>query len=204
MSFRFILLSLCCALFSPAQGALDLTPSTKEYTEDGATYRLVNLKNGEGTVTFAPPEGWMIRGHQARLQLNPPKNDFSEAVVEASPLPAPQALDEAAINAFKEQVRATLPAGSHAITTLLEASNTVMPAGKPSFEVMISYQLWGKTFYRSALLVNAPQDRLVFRFTSLKEDFNALNSSFRRSVATWQWIEPAPAAPRKDSAVATK
>lgn len=193
MSFRFILPVLCCAVLSHARGALDLTPTTQEYTEDGATYRRVNLKNGEGIVSFSPPDGWTIRGQQARLQLNPPKSEFSEAVVEALPLRGPKVLDEAAITAFKEQVRATLPAGSQAVTTILEAENTIMPAGQASFEVVISYQLWGKTFHRSALLVNTPQDHLIFRFSSLKEDFNALNGTFRRSVATWQWIDKSPA-----------
>ena len=204
MSFRFVFLVLFCATSSYVHGALDLTPTTQEYTEDGTTYRLVNLKNGEGIVSFAPPEGWTIRGHQSRLHLNPPKSDFSEAVVEASPLSAPQALDEAAITAFKEQVGATLPAGSQAATTILEAENTIMPAGKPSFEVVISYQLWGKTFHRSALLVYGPKDRLVFRFTSLKGDFNALNGTFRRSIATWQWIDKSPAVVAQIPATPTK
>ena len=190
MLSRLILLVLFCLVSGGLQGALNLTPATNEYTEDGTTYRVVDLKNGEGAVRFFPPEGWLVRGHSTRLQLNPPKNDFSEAVIEASPLPAPKPLDEATTNAFKEQVRATLPSGSQAITTVFEASNTIMPAGKDTFEIVVSYQLWGKTFQRSALLVNGPEDRLLFRFTALKDDFNALNCIFRRSVATWQWIEP--------------
>ncbi|MEY2481534.1 MAG: hypothetical protein QOK24_62 [Verrucomicrobiota bacterium] len=191
MSPKAILPFLFFLFLSQAYGGLDLTPRSKEYVEEGVTYRQVNFKNGDGSVTFFPPPGWTMRGQGNRLQLNPEKN-LVEAVVEATPMPAPKPLDEAAMVAFKEKILATLPGGSTAVTTVFEAQNTIMPGGNFTFEVMVAYQLWGKTFQRSALLVNTPQDRLIFRFTSPREDFAQFNTAFRRSVASWQWIEPSP------------
>jgi hypothetical protein len=190
MSPKAILPFLFCVFLSQAHAGLDLTPASKQYVEEGITYRQVNLKNGDGSVTFLPPQGWTVRGQPNRLQLNPEKN-LVEAVVEVTPL-APKPLDEEATAAFKEKILASLPGGSTAVTTLFEAPNTIMPGGNPTFEVMVSYQLWGKTFQRTALLVNCPQDRLIFRFTSPKEDFAQFNTAFRRSIASWQWIEPRP------------
>ena len=203
MRLRGLFPLLALTFGSPVYAGLDLTPQSKEFIEEGVTVREVSFKDGEGSVKFSPPRDWSVRGQQNRLRLSVPQKDFAEAVIEATPLPAPQPLDEAAITAFKEQVRATLPSGSQAITILLEAANTMMPAGNSSFEVMVSYKLWDKTFQRSALLVNGPHDRLMFRFTSLKEDFTPLNGTFRRSVASWQWIEPPATAVKTDSTIVT-
>lgn len=191
MSLKRIFPFLLCAFLGQAYAGIDLTPLSKEYVEEGITYRQVSFKNGDGSATFFPPQGWTVRGQANRLQLSPDKN-LVEGVVEVMPMPAPKPLDEAAMAAFKEKILATLPGGSTAVTTVFEAQNTIMPGGNPSFEVMVSYQLWSKTFQRSALLVNGPQDRLIFRFTSPKEDFAQFNTTFRRSVASWQWIEPRP------------
>jgi hypothetical protein len=188
MPLRFILLFLCSALLTPAYAGLDLTPLTREYTEDGATYRVVSLRNDDGIVKFFPPDGWTVRGQHNRLQLSPPKMDLSEGVVEVTPLAAPQPLDETVVAAFKQNVLANLPPGSRNIKVLLEAENTLMPGDKPSFEVMVSYQLWGKNYQRSVLLVNGTQERLVFRLSAKAEDFNLLQNAFRRSIASWQWI----------------
>ena len=189
MLLRLILSILCCAFLSQAYAGLDLTPTTREYSEDGATYRVINLKNGDGTVKFFPPDGWTVRGQSTRLQLVPSQKELSEAVVEVTPLVAPQPLDEAVIAAFKQRILATLPAGSSNVTVVAEAANTLMPGGKQSFEIVLSYQLWGKGFQRSALLVNGPQEHLIFRFTAKKDDFNLLQNAFRRSVASWQWVD---------------
>ncbi len=203
MSLRFNLLFLCVIISGHAFAGLDLTPSTTQYTEDGTTYRVVSFKDGDGVVKFFPPEGWMVRGQQARLQLTPPLKSLSEAVVEVTPLVAPQPLDEGVIAAFRQGVLAGLPPGSINSKIISEAPNTLMPGGKPSVEILISYQLWGKGFQRSVLLVNGPHEHLVFRFTATKEDFNLLHNAFRRSVASWQWVDkpatvlaqiPAPAA----------
>lgn len=188
MSFKIILLIGCCLLVGRAYAALDLTPLTKEYTEDGVTYREVSFKSGEGSQKFYPPEGWTLRGQAPRLELIPPKKNFAEAVIEKTFSLAPE-IDEAVIKAFKEKVIATLPSGSTSVTMLSEAQNGLMPSGRPSFEIIVSYQHWGKTYQRSVLLVNGPQEHLTFKLTAVKEDFNDLQTVFRRSVASWQWID---------------
>jgi hypothetical protein len=203
MALKVILSILCGGLVGPAYAGLNLTPLTKEYTEDGVTYREVSFKNGEGSQKFNPPEGWTLRGQETRLQLNPPKKDFAEAVIEVSPSPAAE-IDEGVIKAFKEKVIATLPSGSTAVTTISEAQNGLMPSGRPSYEIMVSYQHWGKTYQRSVLLVNGPQEHLTFKFTAIREDFTALQNVFRRSVASWQWIDKSPAVVAQVPATPTK
>ena len=188
-------LLLCVvALASTGTAGVDLTPSPVQVEEDGRKYQHLRFKSSDGgSVSFTPPEGWSFSGGGGRLVFKPPGKDFAEAILETVPLQAPAPIDEAVRTEFKEQVIATLPAGSQGIATVTEAENTVMPAGNPSFEVVVSYQLMGKTFQRSALLVHTPRERLLFRLTAQKADYMSLANEFRRSAMTWQFIEAKPA-----------
>ena len=185
---KALFLLFFAALAGSSYAALDLTPAVTEVIDDGVTYREVSCNTPEGKVVFTLPPAWTIRGQTNRAQLTGPDKSFAAAVIEAIPLAKPEPLDEAAIGKFKQQVIAALPAGSTKITTINESQNSLMPGGNPSFEIVITYDLWVKLFQRSALLVNDPQDRLIFRFTCLKADFNLLNSNFRRSLMTWHVV----------------
>ena len=187
---RSLFLLFFPALLSCADAAIDLTPAVTEVTEDGVSYREVACKTPEGKVVFTLPAGWTIRGQKDRAQMTGPDKSLTEAVIEATPLEKPAPLDEAAIAKFKQQVLTSLPAGTTKVTTVNEAENSFMPGGNPSFEIVITYDLWGKVFQRSAVLVNGPQDRLTFRFTCLKADFTGLNTVFRRSLMTWHTVAP--------------
>jgi hypothetical protein len=171
-----------------SRGAIDLTPAVVEVTDEGQTYREVTFKMPEGKVLFTMPPAWTIRGQRDRAQMTGPDKSPAEAVVEATPLEKPAPLDEAVTEKFKQQVIAALPPGCVKVSTVSEAQNAIMPGGNPSFEFVITYELWGKVYQRSALLVNAPQDRLTFRFTCLKADYALLNTHFRRSLMTWRSV----------------
>ena len=185
---RSLFLLFFPALVGTSYAAVDLTPMVTEVVDDGVTYQEVSCKTPEGKVVFTLPPAWTIRGQKARAQMTGPDKSFAEAVIEATPLEKPEPLDEAAIAKFKKQVLATLPAGSTKVTAVNEAHNSLMPGGNPSFEIVITYDMWGKIFQRSALLVNGPQDWLTFRFTCLKADFTTLNTTFRRSLMTWHTV----------------
>ena len=175
-------------LLDSSYATIDLSPIVTELIEDGVTYREVSCKTPEGKVVFTLPPGWTIRGQKDRAQITGTDRSFAAAVIEAIPLEKPEPLDEAAIAKFKQQVLATLPVGSTKITTVNEAQNSLMPGGNPSFEIVVTYDLGGKIFQRSTLLVNAPQDRLTFRFTCLKADFAPLSTNFWRSLMTWHAV----------------
>ena len=185
-------LLLFAVLLGTSNAAIDLTPSVTEFVEDGVTYREASFKTAEGKVLFTLSPGWTIRGQKGRAQITG-KDASTEAIIEAVPLQKPEPLDEAAIAKFKQQVLAALPVGSTKVTAVNEAQNSLTPGGNPSFEFVITYDLWGKIFQRSVLLVNGPQDRLIFRFSSLKQDFESLHTEFRRMAMTWRPIETKPA-----------
>ena len=186
MFSRLLFFFFFLGLVSSSYATIDLTPTVTAIVEDSVTYHEVGFRTLEGKVVFTLPPGWTIRGQKNRAQMTAPGDKSSaDAVVEVTSLEKPAPLDEATIAAFKQQVIAALPPGSTKVTTVNEAQNSIMLSGNPSFEFVITYDLWGKVFQRSALLVNGPQDRLTFRFTCLKADFAALNTNFRRSLMTW-------------------
>ena len=188
------LLSSLIAVAGTVTAGVDLTPSPVQVDDDGVKYQQLRFKSRDGgSVLFTPPQGWSFSGGGGRLVFKPPGKDFAEAVLETVPLPAPAPIDEAVRNEFKEQVVATLPPGSQSIATVAETENAIMPAGNPSFEVVVSYQLMGKTFQRSALLVHTPRERLLFRVTAQKADYMSLANEFGRSAMTWLFIEAKPA-----------
>jgi hypothetical protein len=194
MLFKSAIFLLFLGLLGSSHASVDLTPAVIDRVEDGVTYREVSFKTTEGKVLFTLPPGWTIRGQKDRAQMTAATDKSpAEAAVDATSLEKPEPLNEAVVAKFKQQVLAALPAGSAKVTTLSEAENSIMPGGNPSFELVITYDLWGKTFQRSAILVNGPQDRLTFRFTCLKSDFAVFNTHFRRSLMTWREVTTKPA-----------
>jgi hypothetical protein len=202
MLSRSLFLLLIPVLVGSSQAAIDLTPGITEIVEDTVSYREVSFKTPEGKLRFDLPPGWTIRGQKDRALMTSADRSL-DAVIEVTPLQKPEPLDQEAIAKFKQQVVAALPPGSTKVATAYEAENPIIPGGNPSYEFVITYDLWGKVFERSALLVNGPQDRFVFRFTSLKQDFALLNTQFRRTVMTWRAIETkqAPATAIADARV---
>ena len=160
--------------------------------EDGIKSEQLRFKSDAGTVLLVPPDKWTFSGGAGRLQFRAPGKEHFEAFIEAVSSEGQMPIDDAVRAQFKQQVLATLPHGSQKIETLTEADNTLMPAGNPSFEVFLSYVLWGKSFRRSALLVHTPRERLVFRLTALEADFPSLMNQFRGSMMSWQFIEAKP------------
>ena len=190
MVLRTVLsLLFLAAAIDTGVAALDLTPITAEVVEDGISYRQLAFKSDDGTIALILPGGWTASGQTNRIQLTPANKSFADAAIEAVEYRASTTLDQATVAAFKRYVISSLPQGSQIVTNISEAENITMPGGYPSFEVVISYQLFGKTFHRSALLVNRPNDRLIFRLSAPKEDFPALAIDFRRSMMSWRFTE---------------
>jgi hypothetical protein len=189
---RSIFVLLFSVLVGNAYAAIDLTPAVTDRVEDGVTYREASFKTPEGKLLFVLPPGWTIFGDKDRAQMAS-ADKLAQGAIEVVLLQKPAPLDDGAITKFKEQVLASLPVGAAKVVTVSEAQNTIMPGGNPSFEFVISYDLWGKSYQRSVLLVNGPKDRLTFRFTCSTADFPVFNTHFRRSLMTWHAIETPPA-----------
>ena len=114
-----------------ADGGIDLTVIPLDITEDGMTQRQLRFKCDEGRIAFIPPPGWNFNGAGSRAQLTPSQKAFAEGIIETAASPKPLPIDDAAKEAFKQQVIATLPTGSQGVETVSEAENSLMPGGNP-------------------------------------------------------------------------
>lgn len=182
------------AMVAQASAGIDFTPTVTRYFNEGAEFLNVSFKDEKRTVSLALPRLWTCHGDSSRLQITPPDQGFAEGIVQAVPTKAALPLNEANLKALEQQVVATLPPGSQGVASVSQQENPVCLNQSPSYEFVVSYQTLGKSFQRSVIFVNCPDQQLVFRFTAPKSEFDKLNRSFRQAIYSWQWTGPAPAA----------
>jgi hypothetical protein len=176
-----------------AHAGIDLTPSASEYTAEGVTFKQLSFKDGERRVVYELPHLWTFRGDGASLQLVPPNSVRADASVQVADIAKPQAFDEKAIAALKEQSLRGAPPGALNVTLLNEELNPVRLQRGDVYAITISYQTLGETFVRSVLYVNLSDEQLTFRLTARKADFEPLQRAFRSSILSWHWVEPSAA-----------
>ena len=187
---KCLFLLVLSAALQTSEAAIDLTPTRAEYTAEGVTVQQLIFQDGKRRISYEPPWKWTFRGDASRLQFMPPSQNFAEGVVQAAPPLRTPGFDEATVKALESQVMNTLPSGSQGVTLISQQKNPVILNQNLSYEFVVSYQTLGETFHRSVIFVNCPEAQLVFRFTAPKAVFESLNSAFRRSLYSWQWIEP--------------
>jgi len=167
---RQLLLAACFALSLTARAALDLSPLPTEFEGEGIKYTQLAFKDDKRHVVYVAPQNWTWRGGASQLRLTPPAPIFhADAVIETSPLPAPQPLDEKTVAVLRQQFIGMLPPGAQAVKMLSEEASPVLLAGNiQTFEFTATYQIYGDTYVRSALFANLPESQLRFKLTGLK------------------------------------
>ena len=191
MFHRTILLLFAVSL-ATSRAAIDLAPTPHEYTCEGFTFTELLFKDGKRQINYLLPNQWSYRAAGNGVLLTPPKSVNADAVILATPLAKPEVLDEKAMAAARERFLSSLPSGSQMIKVVQEEQNPVLLDNKPSYEVIVSYQIMGETFLRSQLFTNNGDTQVSFRFTARKVDFEKLHQVFRGSILSWQWTEPQP------------
>ena len=188
---RKLLLVATIAFSVTANAAIDFTPVVEEYTSQGFVYRKVTLRGERGVIRFVPPLGWNVRGTKELLQLYPPNQTLAEATMSARTVSAPISFDAAMIETLEQQALGTAPPTSQAARVVKHELNPIPMGANPSLEIIISYSALGRIFQKSVIIVQVGDQQLVFRLSAPKEHFDALDQAFRRSIGSWQWIEPA-------------
>lgn len=189
-----LLLIMLAGFAISARGGIDLTPSVREYTAEGITFRQLVFKDGKRQVVYEVPREWSYRGNGTSLQLAPPNSVRADASIQVADMPKPQAFDEKLLAGLKEQSLRGVPPGVQTVTTLGEEVNPVRLEKGDSYAVTVSYQALGETFVRSTLYVNLSDALLTFRLTARKADFEQLQRAFRSSILSWHWVETDKAA----------
>lgn len=174
-----------------ARCAVDLAPIPSEFEGEGIKYTRLTFKDDKRRVVYVPPQLWSYRGSSSQLRLTPPANfPRAEATIETTPLPVPAPLDDKAMEIAKQQLFASLGPSMMGAKIVSEETSPLMINGNiATYEVTISYQIYGEVFTRSVLFANLPDAQLRFKLSAPKKDFEALHRLFRASLVSWQWSE---------------
>src|SRR3954471_13000692 len=175
------------APFAAALAAVDFSPTPSEYKAEGITFRQLSLKDGDRTVMFEPPREWTERGSATELQLTPRNREDALASVHATPLGRPESFDDASLQKIEQDFVASLPPQSQHVEVVSRAQSPVLVDGNPTFEVIASYEVLGRTFQRSLLVARLGDSQLSFRLVARKLDFDALHHAWCSSILSWHW-----------------
>jgi hypothetical protein len=164
-----------------------------EHTAEGIVYNQLLFRDGTRQITYTLPSQWHHRSSGNSIKLIPSRDSTADVVIQAVPLTAPQPLDDKGIAAIHVHFVEEIPPTAQNAQVTGESVNTV-PFKGPNCELTASYQALGEVFIRRALYINLPDTQLIFRLTARKAEFEGLWRTFRGSVLSWQWIEPASSA----------
>lgn len=172
-----------------ANAGIDFSPAVTEYVAEGVKFQQLTFQYNKQRIEYEPPHAWIFDGGSTALHLKPPQKSFAEGLIEAEPLSKPQPLDENVRKSLEEKLVANLPSGSQLVKIEQEIESPLLLNGNRTFEVILSYQLMGEKFCRSALFAMLPDVQLTFRFTARKDDFEPLHREFRASILSWHPVE---------------
>ena len=190
-SISIAALSFTLQLAMAAGNPIEFSAAVQNFASEGVTYHRLIFKDGKRVIYYQPPTGWKCNVIADQLTLVPSDRPFAEGRISCSPLEKPVALDDRAAAAFKDQVLASLPAGSQHAAIVKQEQNVLLINNNPTTEVIVSYDAFGQSFQRSVLLLNTPANQVQFQFTARKTDFDLLFRAFRGSVLSWEW-QPEP------------
>ena len=200
MNLRTVIVPLLLTATFSSYGEINLTPMPSEYVANGSKIQQLHFNDGKRRIEYEPPNGWSVDGNANQVTLKPNQN-FAQAAITVTTLNKPQPLDDVATKVFAEKLVAELPVGSQFAKIEEQTVNPVLVGGHDSVEVVVSYQLTGEKFVRSALVVNLNDEQLVFRLTAKKTDFSALHRDFKSSIFSWHWLEEKGQSPDPTKAV---
>lgn len=184
---RIYLAIVSFALLGTARAGVDFTPTGGERVLEGIVFKQIVFHQDGHPITYEQPRGWSYSGDAAGLKLTPPNVSQAQAVIEQSPLPAPQIFDEATRLQLQQRVLGSVPNGSLNVALVAEEINPVRIKQRDTYAVTVSYSFYGEDYGMSVLFANLDDTQLRFRTVARKADFEEVRRVFRASLFTLAW-----------------
>jgi len=181
---RFLILGAALAIVS-ARAELQLSPSIAEYELEGAKFKQLAFRDGDKNATYQPPRGWEYSGSATELILRPPGKTQAEARITRLSRTEPAGFDDETLKKFTANIAALAPQGSSAVTIVSQEKNPLRISGKETFQLVLSYTLFGQVYNRSILFLNREHDQIRFQLVAREADFTQLQRAFQASLYTW-------------------
>jgi hypothetical protein len=177
--------TLCLAVVTASAG-VDFTPEQQILEFEGRTVSVPAFRIGAGgKLIYNPPAGWTVTGAGRRLQLSP-KPSYSEALIEARPLPAGGSLDESALELIKREMLVWLPKEAENIRWEPAEVNPILFNQHETRRLTVAYSAFAQRLKLTVLVCNFAEEQIRFRLAARDNDFDKLYDALRRSLYTWQ------------------
>jgi hypothetical protein len=188
LSLRLLLL-LGVLTVASARADLQLTPTLRETTLDGAKIKFLVFSDSDDSgkdITYGPPNGWEYSGSTSKFTLRPPGKAQAEGTITRISLDQPAVFDDATMKKLTAEALASVPEGSTNVTLVSQQKNPLLIGRKETFLVIVSYTLYGDNYQRSMMFLNRGKEQVRFRFVSRAVDFKDLQAAFQGSHFTWR------------------
>lgn len=182
---------ICLALASltvPARADVDLSPTKSELDE--TKYTILFFADGGKEISYRVPKDWTYaKSGPEKIKFTPPGPSQAQCEIAVEPLTQPFAFDEEGITKLKEKARSLVPRDAEQVEFTGEQSNAVMIGGHEAHEVTLSFVLFGQPFKMAVLFANIAPQQMRFRTIAHRDAFDAVHTTFRSSLCSWQWLE---------------
>lgn len=188
MKTTSIALLLLATFGGAAYAEIDFTPAPGERVLEGIKFPQLFFHQNGRKISYEQPRGWTYSADSSRIRFTPPEVSQAFAEIAQTPLLQPEVLDEEATTRLQFKVMSSVPPNSTGAALVSAEKNPLMIAEHETFEVTISYKLYGEDYSQSVLFMNLQDMQLTFRFVSRKRDFPKLHQAFRGSLCSLQWL----------------
>jgi hypothetical protein len=168
---------------------VDLTPIPSSYEVEGARFANVTFRDGQGKITYTPPQGWRLQGGRGRLTLTSPDAAQAEATITVETVRGSAISDDKA--GIQEQVDALarrLPRDATEVKVLAAEANPLKIDGCDTLAVSFRYQLFGQTFRSQVILLPVGSELWRLEFASRDRQFERAYEPFRQSLYSIEGI----------------
>ena len=171
-----------------AQSGIDFTAGTGERVLEGIRFPELYFHENGRKISYEQPRGWTYTSDAARIKFVPPNARQAFGEFAQAPLPKPQNFDDETIKSLQAAALAGVPPDGQDVTVVSAERNPLMINQHETFEVIVTYQLYGERYEQSVLFMNLSDTQLTFRFFARKSEFDKLHRAFRGSLCSLQWL----------------
>lgn len=181
---------ICLALASltvRARSDVNLSPTKSELDETKHT--ILFFADGGKEISYRMPKDWTYaKIGPEKIRFTPLGPSQAQCEIAVEPLTQPFGFDEEGITRLKEKARSLVPKDAEQVEFKGEQSNAVMIGGHETHEVTVSFVLFGQRLKMGVLFANTATQQLRFRTIAHPDTFDAVHSTFRSSLCSWQWL----------------
>src|SRR5437879_7721925 len=142
-----------------ALAGIDFTPIAGERTFEGIKFPELYFHEKDRKISYEQPRGWRYSGDSSQIRFTPPDVPQAFGLISQTPLSAPQNFDEATMKRLQDQMLASLPPYSDSAAIVSTEKDPLMINAHETFEVTVTYQLYGERYQQSALFMNLQDTR---------------------------------------------